>query len=105
MGILFLGTPHRGSALAPFGVYWAHLNKLANKSANVEALKSQSLNSQELDNLGRQFGSWLGNRSNSQRKCLVACFVEEYELPDLGIVSPKLISISKVSQFLMLIGC
>lgn len=54
-GIIFLGTPHRGSDLASLGQTMAKIAKAAFKHPEIHLLKALEANSQQLQELTEQF--------------------------------------------------
>lgn len=56
-GIVFLGTPHRGSDLASLGQTLARIAKVAFKNPKIQLLKILEENSQQLQDLSEQFSN------------------------------------------------
>lgn len=54
-GIIFLGTPHRGSSAASWGLLASNLAKIAGKGTNDKVLKGLLLNSELLEHYRRVF--------------------------------------------------
>lgn len=84
IAVAFLGTPHRGSDLAPFASGIAQMLKVARKRVNLDILQLLRRDSEVLDDVEGSFGIWL--RKNGGRFSLT-CFFEEQELPAVGMVS------------------
>jgi hypothetical protein len=83
IAVAFLGTPHRGSTLAPYATSITNILN-AIKRVNVEILEVLQRNSEVLNDVENGFAAWL--RKNSSRFNL-ACFYEELELPArIGLV-------------------
>lgn len=58
-GIVFLGTPHRGSATASLGTIAQGITKAFLKSPNTSVLRDLKINSETLDRIGRGFAQIL----------------------------------------------
>ena len=56
-GIIFLGTPHRGSPQARLGQIVANLARIAFKNPQTHLLKSLEKDSHELDALSEEFAN------------------------------------------------
>lgn len=54
-GIIFLGTPHRGSKSASLGKIASRITEIATRSPNVQLLKGLERNSEILERLGDSF--------------------------------------------------
>ncbi|KAI1666519.1 hypothetical protein Ptr902_02766 [Pyrenophora tritici-repentis] len=99
-GLMFLGTPHAGSAKAK----WAELGQQFMslfKDTNKDLLKNLSDNSIKLSDLGQQFPKYLRMREEkgtggvAAGKIEVVCFYEEYTTKFVGqIVSPESASLA-----------
>ena len=87
IGVVFLGTPHRGSDLTPFAASMANILKAGRKRVNREILELLTRNSEVLADVEESYAEWL--RKNSGRFDLT-CFFEELELPAVGMVSSLL---------------
>jgi protein SERAC1 len=78
-GIVFLGTPHRGSSVATLGKIAQDITKILWKSPNMSVLRDLEVNSQTLDRVSRGFN-----------QILVECPIEIHsfreELPTNGIM-------------------
>ncbi|KAJ3568959.1 hypothetical protein NPX13_g6245 [Xylaria arbuscula] len=83
LGVVFLGTPHRGSDLAPFTKAVANILKSIGKRTNTDILEVLRRNSQLLALVEDNFANWLRKSADRFR---VACFFEELELPAVGRV-------------------
>lgn len=53
--IIFLGTPHRGSSSAGWGVIASNLTRLALQDSNKQLLETLEVNSEILDNIHDEF--------------------------------------------------
>ena len=53
--IIFLGTPHRGSAYAGWGEIASNLAQLALQHSNKNIIKTLKVNSEVLDNIHEEF--------------------------------------------------
>lgn len=53
--IIFLGTPHRGSSYAGWGVIASNLARLALRDSNKKLLETLEVNSEILDNIHEEF--------------------------------------------------
>ena len=53
--IIFLGTPHRGSASAGWGQIASNLARLALQDSNKRLLEALDVNSEVLDNIHEEF--------------------------------------------------
>jgi len=58
-GVIFLGTPHRGSIWAPWGALMGNLTKLALQSPNTALLKSLEVDSMALEMLASDFSNMI----------------------------------------------
>ena len=58
-GIVFLGTPHRGSSVATLGKIAQEITKILWKSPNMSVLRDLEVNSQTLDRVSRGFNQIL----------------------------------------------
>ena len=83
IAVAFLGTPHRGSGLAPFATSIASILKAAHKRVNAEILQLLNRDSEVPAAVDYSFGVWL--RRNSGRFELT-CFFEEFAFPAVGTV-------------------
>lgn len=78
-GIIFLGTPHRGSSFATLGKMAQHITKILWKRPNMSVLQDLEVNSQTLERIGRGF-----SRILVERPLEIHSFREE--LPTKGIM-------------------
>jgi hypothetical protein len=53
--IIFLGTPHRGSAYAEWGAIASNLARLALRDSNKKIVETLEVNSEVLDNIHEEF--------------------------------------------------
>ncbi|KAM0335078.1 hypothetical protein ACHAQA_000112 [Verticillium albo-atrum] len=84
--VAFLGTPHRGSDLAPFAAGVARILKASNSRVNVDIIRLLQRDSEALADIEAAFGIWL--RKNTARFQLT-CFFEEREVIGVGMVVNK----------------
>lgn len=98
IAVAFLGTPHRGSGLAPFATGVAQILKAGGKRVNRDILQLLKRDSEVLADVEESFGTWL-RKTGGRFK--LTCFYEELELPTIGMVrSPcrkSLISIFRIA--------
>lgn len=87
IAIAFLGTPHRGSGLAPFAKGIADILKLVNMKVNGDILEPLKRNSQVLADVEDSFSNWLRKKGS---RVDLTCFYEELGLPVTGLVRPDL---------------
>lgn len=85
-GIIFLGTPHRGSALASLGKIAQEATKVLWKSPNTSVLRDLEVNSQTLERVSRGFQQIL-----IENELEVQSFREE--LPTKGVMVNSLITL------------
>lgn len=78
-GIIFLGTPHRGSSVASLGKIAQEITKVFWKTPNMSVLRDLEVNSQTLDRVGRGF-----NQILVERQLEIQSFREE--LPTKGVM-------------------
>jgi hypothetical protein len=74
-GIVFLGTPHHGSDLAKWGVFFSSLLALA-KPSNRAAVKLLRKDSEVLGDLQEDFHTLLERRKDKGNRINVVCFFE-----------------------------
>ncbi|KAI1758095.1 hypothetical protein F4782DRAFT_536756 [Xylaria castorea] len=86
VGLLFIGTPHRGSDLAGYATTMARVLKLTGKRVNDVIVSVLRPDSEVLADVQESFGMWM---VRNQSRCSLACFYEEHELPGVGMVVPK----------------
>ena len=92
-GVLFMGTPHQGSSLAPWAEGIAGALGFV-KQTNRRLLKVLRTNSELLSRVNEAFLTLVENRkSGSAHPIRLSCFYEELPLPVIGLVS-----ISKLSE-------
>lgn len=87
-GIIFLGTPHRGSWMADMAKVPASALGLV-KSINTSLLTALQADTQYLKSLQDDFLSMVRQQRESGRGLEVTCFFEELPLPRGGIVVSK----------------
>lgn len=85
LGVAFLGTPHRGSDLAPFATGVARILKASGTRTNVDIISLLRRDSEALADIEAAFGTWL--RKNLAFK--LTCFFEEKEVAGCGMVVSK----------------
>lgn len=86
IGILFFGTPHRGSDLAPFALAISRLVHYGTgKRVGTAILEPLKQNSQILLDVEDWFAQWLRRRAKS-KAVQVTSFYEENSLPQIGHV-------------------
>jgi len=78
-GIIFLGTPHRGSSAATLGKIAQEITKVLWKRPNISVLRDLEMGSQTLERIGRGFSQIL-----VEREIRIQSFREE--LPTKGII-------------------
>ncbi|KAI0187621.1 hypothetical protein EV127DRAFT_344291 [Xylaria flabelliformis] len=86
VGLLFIGTPHRGSDLAGYATTMARVLKLTGKRVNDVIVSVLRPDSEVLADVQESFGMWV---VRNQSRCLLACFYEEHELLGVGMIVPK----------------
>ena len=87
-GVMFMGTPHRGSWMAE----WAKIPASALSylgPTNTSLLEVLETDSQYLESVQIRFWTMVRQLRESQRQFEVTCFFEELPLPIAGIVVPK----------------
>ena len=84
IAVAFLGTPHRGSDLAPYASFLAQALKSMGKRTNTERLQVLARNSEVLADVDDSFSLWL---QRNMGRFDLTCFFEELELPGVGLVS------------------
>lgn len=86
--VLFLGTPHRGSDLAPNARRLASFFKVVGGSAvNPNILEPLLRRSAILEEVETDFGNWLTSKRDTKERFTLTCFYEEVGCPGLGFVS------------------
>ena len=83
IAIAFLGTPHRGSGLAPFAKVVANILKACQKRVNKNILGLLTQDSEVLADVEDSFGIWLRKKDATFN---ITSFYEELELPGIGQV-------------------
>ncbi|KAI9695703.1 MAG: hypothetical protein M1820_008466 [Bogoriella megaspora] len=87
LGIVFLGTPHTGSGLAPFATSVARALKRIGKGVNPDIVEILKHDSQLLAAVDDWFYQWLRRRKEqSSNDVHITCFWEELAYPVIGPV-------------------
>jgi hypothetical protein len=81
IGVVFMGTPHRGSRIASIGKIAFELSKVLLKSPNVQILRTLEVDSDVLLRIGRNFEQLLG-----EGKIKIQSFSEELKTKGTMIV-------------------
>jgi hypothetical protein len=84
-GILFIGTPHRGSDQAQWGGILASVLGYV-KQDNAELVKRLNKEEPRLEVLQERFLKFLEIRKEGQQPVNITCFFEELPVPVLGTV-------------------
>jgi len=84
IGIVFLGTPHRGSNMAVYAKFVADILKLSQKRVNSGLLALLKKDSDILAAIEDDFAIWLRKKGMSFQ---ITCFFEDLELLAFGAVS------------------
>jgi hypothetical protein len=84
-GMLFMGTPHRGSEQAQWGGILVSLLGFV-KQDNAELVKRLNKEEPRLELLQERFLKFLEIRKERQRPVHITCFFEELPVPVLGTV-------------------
>lgn len=87
-GIIFMGTPHKGSWMAEWATIPASALGLV-RSSNKSLLDIWDTNDQFLESIQLMFVAMLRELWESGRNLQVTCFVEELPLAGIGLVVPK----------------
>ncbi|KAF4965107.1 hypothetical protein FSARC_7046 [Fusarium sarcochroum] len=87
-GIIFMGTPHKGSWMADWAAIPVSALGLV-KSANKSLLKILETDDQLLESIQIRFLSLVREQREAGRRLQVACFFEELPLPRVGQVVTK----------------
>ncbi|MCJ1309582.1 hypothetical protein MMC25_003242 [Agyrium rufum] len=88
-GILFMGTPHRGSEQAYWGGILASILGYV-KQGNAELIKRLNKEEPHLALLQERFIKLLEIRKERNRPISITCFYEELPVPVLGTIVPAL---------------
>jgi protein SERAC1 len=80
-GIIFLGTPHRGSGLSSLAKVAASVAQVALQTVNDTLIRDLERDSQTLDRIRDSF-----SRSLARRAFTIWSFVEELSTPGVGKV-------------------
>lgn len=103
-GILFLGTPHRGSGLAKWGEMFIRVLGLV-KQTNSRILKALMRESEFLEDVQDNFYTLIHSRQQEGLPAIqIACFAEELPLPAIGQLVSTLTSPEGVSHMITA-GC
>lgn len=89
-GIIFMGTPHRGSAIADYATRFSSLVG-SFKQTNPKLLQVLQRESDTLHRIHDDFYDLINERRNSydQHNISVMCFWEELPSPNAGLIVPK----------------
>ncbi|KAF4339541.1 kinesin light chain [Fusarium beomiforme] len=87
-GVIFMGTPHKGSWMADWSKIPARALGLV-KSTNKSLLEVLQTNNQYLESIHVRFLSMMREQREAGRQLEVACFFEELPLPTIGSVVSK----------------
>ncbi|KAJ4253826.1 hypothetical protein NW762_010221 [Fusarium torreyae] len=87
-GIIFMGTPHKGSWMADWAVIPVSALGLV-KSANKSLLKILETDDQLLESIQIRFLALVREQREAGRHLQAACFFEELPLPRYGLVVSK----------------
>jgi len=87
-GVVFMGTPHRGSWMATWAKTLTSALVLA-KSANGSLLKVLETDDQLLESIHIRFSDMIRELREARRRFEIACFYEELPLPAFGKVVSK----------------
>ena len=90
-GVVFLGTPHRGSPQAGLGILAANVSRAMLQDANTNILRSLEQNSEVLERIREAF-----ERMMTRDKVKAYSFVEE--LPTVGVGTVGAFCISSFTQ-------
>ena len=80
-GVVFLGTPHRGSSQAGLGILAANICKAMLQNANTDILRSLEQDSEILERIREAF-----ERTMAREKVKAYSFVEEIPTAGVGMV-------------------
>src|SRR6202043_2580574 len=87
-GIIFMGTPHKGSWMAEWAKIPASALGLV-KSTNKSLLKILGTDDQLLESIQVRFSTMIRDLRESSRRLEVTCFFEELAFPLIGKVVSK----------------
>ena len=87
-GIIFMGTPHKGSWMAEWAKIPASALGLI-KSTNKSLLKTLETDGQFLESIQVRFWSMIRELREAGRRLEITCFFEELPLPMVGLVVSK----------------
>ena len=62
--VIFLGTPHRGSAHAGWGAIMSNLASVALQDSNKQLVKTLEVNNEVLDNIQHEFRECIHQKNN-----------------------------------------
>ncbi|KAL9095514.1 MAG: hypothetical protein Q9165_002385 [Trypethelium subeluteriae] len=85
-GVLFLGTPHKGSSPAAFATSIAKALRRLRNRVNPDIIEILQRDSQVLADLDDWFARWFRRRNQGTDKVQITCFFEQLELPLVGYV-------------------
>jgi hypothetical protein len=85
-GVMFFGTPHRGSKIASVGKIAFEISKLFLQTPNLKILSALEVNSEILDHVGRSFNLLLDQIAFDKGSFFVHSFQEELELKGVMVV-------------------
>ena len=88
-GVVFLGTPHRGSHHASLGILAANVCRAMLQDTNTGILRSLEQNSEVLERIGEAF-----ERMMIRERMEAYSFVEELPTADAGMVGVLPVSIT-----------
>ncbi len=96
-GIVFLGTPHRGTDLASIASNFAKLAKLVKPTA-VDIVGVLQPNSEVLERIFEGFNTMLKARQSQETPPIeIMCFFEEVPMSGSGLVSPLVFCMIRLS--------
>lgn len=87
-GIVFMGTPHKGSWMAAWAKISASALGLA-KSTNKSLLEILETKNQLLESIQDRFWNMIREQREGGRRLEITCFFEELPLSIAGLVVPK----------------
>src|SRR5436190_22421520 len=96
-GIVFFGTPHRGTDLASIASNFAKLAKLVKPTA-IDIVGVLQPNSEVLERIFEGFNTVLKTRQSHEAPPIeIMCFFEEVPMSGSGLVSPPVFRIIRLS--------